>query len=280
MIVFALGIFGLIFGSFVSALTYRMHEQDALRGKKGSKAAKRRRELSMMHGRSLCPHCGHVLAAKDLVPVLSWLWLRGRCRYCHARIPDTPVPELLTGLLFGLSYAAWPYGFASPGAARFTLWLAVLVIFVALTVYDMCWSLLPDRLVFPLTGIVVVQVAAVAAIQHSFAALWLPAAGGAVLFGLFWLLFQVSKGAWIGGGDVKLALALGMLAGTPYRALIVIFFASLIGTVISIPQLLQGRQGLTKQVPFGPPLMLATYIVVLWGGQITSWYQHLFIGTM
>jgi len=287
VIVFLLGLLGIIFGSFVNALVWRTHEQSVIATKtgarkgKGSKAkggkALTAAELSIVKGRSMCSECHHVLAAKDLVPVLSWLWLKGKCRYCGAKIQDSPLVELATGILFAVSYVAWPYDFKGAELLQFVFWLAFLVGFVTLAVYDLRWFLLPDKLVFPLTGLAALQVVIVAVWEHSFSSLWMPACGAAIIFGLFWLLYQVSKGTWIGGGDVKLAIILGLLAGTPLRALGVIFFASLIGTVASIPQLMKGRQGLTQRIPFGPSLLLATVIAVLWGARIGSWYQSLVI---
>jgi len=104
----------------------------------------------------------------------------------------------------------------------------------------------------------------------------LNAAGGAVLlFGLFYVLFQISDGAWIGGGDVKLAAALGLLAGSPVQALLLLFLSSLIGTLFSIPQLMKGKTGLRAKVPYGPFLLAATVIVVLWGHSIIDWYTGL-----
>jgi prepilin signal peptidase PulO-like enzyme (type II secretory pathway) len=206
---------------------------------------------------------------------MSWLLLRGKCRYCKTRIPDSPLVELFTGLLFAISYVSWPYSFDGTGLFRFILWLAFLVGFAALAVYDFRWFLLPDKIVFPLTGLAVVQVAVISIWSHNLSALWEPAAGAAVIFGIFWILYQVSKGNWIGGGDVKLAIVIGLLAGTPLRALTVIFFASLAGTIASIPQLVKGKQGLVKRIPFGPSLLLATVIVVLYGTRITTWYQGL-----
>lgn len=275
MIIALLGVLGLIFGSFVNALVWRLHEQEALAGKKGKKAAQRREELSISRGRSMCPHCGHELAAKDLVPVLSWLWLRGKCRYCHAKIQDNPLAEVATGVLFALSYAVWPLGFHGVGLFQFVLWLVFVVGFVALAVYDLRWMLLPNRIVFPLM--------ALAALQTLVAALWLrawpqlyePLLGAALIFGLFWGLYQVSKGAWIGGGDVKLAAVLGLLAGTPFRSFLLLFFASLIGTLVSLPLLSKGKKGLGVHIPFGPYLLLATIIVVLYGASIAGWYQRL-----
>ena len=192
-------------------------------------------------------------------------------------IPDSPLVELATGLLFAVSYAAWSYGLHGVGLFQFLCWLVFLVGFVALAVYDLRWYLLPDRLVFPLTGLAVVQVIVVAIWQHSWSALWLPAAGAAVIFGFFWVLYQISGGNWIGGGDVKLGIVLGLLAGTPLKGLTVIFFASLAGTILSIPQFFKGRAGLTKRIPFGPSLLLAVIVMVLWGEPIISWYQQLLI---
>ena len=110
---------------------------------------------------------------------------------------------------------------------------------------------------------------------HSFAALWQPTAGAVVIFGLFWGLYQISGGSWIGGGDVKLAIALGLLAGTPFRALTVIFIASLAGTLASIPQLVKSKEGLMRRIPFGPALLFATFVVVLYGDRLAAWYQGL-----
>jgi len=272
-----LALLGLVFGSFVNALVWRLHEQAKLRGKKGNVAAKRREALSIAKGRSMCPHCGHELAAKDLVPVVSWLLLGGKCRYCKARIPDSPLVELLTAVLFVVSYLAWPYSMHGVWLAQFVFWLGFLVAFVALAVYDLRWFLLPDRIVFPAICMATIEVIMTSIWQRSLDDLWLPAAGAVVLAGCFWCLYQFSKGKWIGGGDVKLAIVLGLLAGTPFRALTVLFFASLIGTLVSVPELLKGRQGLVRRIPFGPPLLLATVIVVLWGTHIANWYQGLII---
>lgn len=278
MIIAALAVLGLIFGSFVNALVWRLHEQAELSGKGGKTTEKRRQELSIAKGRSMCPHCGHELAAKDLVPLFSWLLLRGRCRYCRASIGvQYPLVELATALLFTVSYVTWPFTMQGVGLFQFVLWLMFLVGFVALAVYDLKWFLLPDKLVLPLVAVAATQVVVVAVWLHSFSALWQPLAGGLIIFGLFWVLFQVSGGNWIGGGDVKLAIVLGLLAGTPLRAFLVIFFASLLGTLSSVPLLVKGRSGLKMHIPFGPYLLLATIIVVLYGTSIVNWYQNLIV---
>src|SRR4051812_13278636 len=100
MIIAVLIVFGLCLGSFVNALVWRVHEQEA--------AKKPNKKLSVLNGRSMCPHCEHELAAKDLIPVLSWLSLGGKCRYCHKPISKQyPLVELLTALLVVGSYIWW-----------------------------------------------------------------------------------------------------------------------------------------------------------------------------
>ncbi|HSX31596.1 MAG TPA: prepilin peptidase [Candidatus Saccharimonadales bacterium] len=278
MIIVLIGILGLIFGSFVNALVWRLYEQEKLADKKGRQAAKQRQALSIAHGRSMCSHCHHMLAAKDLVPVLSWLSLGGRCRYCRKPIADSPLVEVATGALFALSYAFWPLSYHGMGLFELIVWLALVVLFVALAVYDLRWFLLPDRLVLPVTILAGLQTLVVALWTRSWHELYMGLLAGAIIFGLFWLLYQVSKGAWIGGGDVKLAIALGLTVGTPLKAGMVIFLASLLGTLVSVPVLLKGKKALETRIPFGPYLLAATVIVVLWGGAITSWYQNVILG--
>jgi len=279
MIIAVLGLLGVILGSFVNALVWRLHELTRIAHHKGEQSARRRHRLSILQGRSMCPDCHHTLTAKDLVPVLSWLWLGGKCRYCRKPISwQYPVVELLTGGLFALSYAAWPLPLHDEGLVVFGFWLVFLVAFMALAVYDLRWFLLPDKIVFPLIGLAAAQVVIMFTWESDVQALWQPVAGAAIIFGLFWGLFQLSKGAWIGGGDVKLAIVLGLLAGTPAKAFLVIFLASLFGTLASVPLLARGKKGLKMHIPFGPYLLLATIIVVLWGQTITDWYRGLLMG--
>lgn len=278
MIIAALAIFGLIFGSFVSALTWRIHEQAELEGATGKTAAKRRRELSMTKGRSMCPHCSHELAPKDLVPVVSWLWLRGRCRYCRKPIPDSPLTELVTGTLFVVSYLAWPASFSGVHLFQFITWLAFVVAFVALAVYDLRWYELPFRIVDKLIGLAVLEVVIVAIWRQDWRLLWQPVVAAIIIYGLFKGIAVVSGGKWIGGGDVRLAIALGLIAATPLGALLVIFFSSLLGTVAGLPALVNGKQGLKARIPYGPFLLAALIIVQLWGSGVIHWYERLLIG--
>lgn len=288
----ALVVFGLVLGSFVNALVWRLHEQEKLREERPAKATSKAyraklSSLSIAKGRSRCLACGHELAAKDLVPIASWLVLRGKCRYCGAKFPDTPVAELAVPVLFIVSYVFWPYLLSTPlQIILFVVWLASLVAFVALAIYDLRWFLLPDRVVFPLIGMALAFRFILAAIfgqttswqtalsgDSSWLAVLLGGLWGIlILAGLFWVLYQVSRQQWIGGGDVKLAVALGLLSGGPLTALLLLFAASFSGTLSTIPLLIRGKNLRGAKIPFGPFLLLGTVITVLFGQAIINAY--------
>lgn len=278
-IIFSLGA---VFGSFINALVWRLAKQDGLgsvgqRAKGKGRSKHKPEDYSIVHGRSMCPSCGHTLAARDLVPVLSWLSLHGRCRYCKTAISaQYPLVELLTGIFFVVAYAA----LQSDTYAWFKLaYVCVyIVFFVALTLYDLKWFLLPDRLVFPLIGLAASQVVLWALLQQSWMVLGEAIFAAAIIFGLFWGIFVLSKGEWIGGGDVKLAVALGLIVGRPMHALLIIFLASLLGTIASLPLLLRSKKkGLMMHIPFGPYLLAACFVVLLAGQRIIDGYQSLFL---
>lgn len=277
MIIVILAILGLIFGSFVNAFVWRLHKQELLRGKSGKKTQQELKKLSITTGRSMCSSCGHELAPKDLVPILSWLWLRGKCRYCHVRIEDSPLVELVTSSLFVISFIFWPLTLHSIGIFQFIVWLIFIVAFMCLAVYDLRWFLLPDKVVFPLIAIALVQIAVVTISTTGWSVIWEPFLGAFIISGLFYALFKTSDGKWIGGGDVKLAVVLGLLAGSPLRAILIIFFASLVGTVLSLPLLLKSSSNLRAKVPFGPFLLFACVVVVLFGERIVSWYTKILL---
>lgn len=257
MIVIVLLVLGLCLGSFANAFVWRLHE-----GK------------DWISGRSECPSCHHVLAPKDLVPVVSWLWLRGKCRYCHKSIPDSPLTELSMSLLFILSYAVWPQAFHSIALFQFVLWLIFLVAFVALALYDLRWFLLPDSLVFPLIGLAGIWVVGSWALGASWHTVANSIFGAGILAGLFFGLHQVSKGKWIGFGDVKLAIVLGLLAGSAVKVCLLLFFASFLGVIISMPLVIAGKANRRSKLPFGPLLLAGMIFVQLFGTDIVAAYSR------
>lgn len=276
MIIVALLLLGLAWGSFVNAFVWRLHELET----RNKLSKQQKSELSVLHGRSMCVHCRHTLAWYDLLPVISWVVLGGKCRYCHKPISwQYPLVELLTAGLFVLSYIALPQSLQSPiSSLIFLVWLIMLVGFVALAVYDIRWMLLPDRIVYPLVVLAILQVVLRGVYSHNMPDVLIGALFGLVVIGgLFWLLFQISGGKWIGFGDVKLAFVIGPLVGSGRFALMVIFIASVIGTLVSLPSLAKKSLKISSQIPFGPFLIVATIIVYLYGTQIFDWYTRLLV---
>ncbi|HEX8183044.1 MAG TPA: prepilin peptidase [Candidatus Saccharimonadales bacterium] len=301
MVIVILLLLGICFGSFVNAFVWRFHEQaeiaeqkqqgivskavQAVAGKLRGKRQLTADELSITKGRSMCVHCYHELAAKDLIPVFSYLWLRGRCRYCGQPIQDTPLPELVTPLLFVVSYLFWPMPLSGAGLFVFCLWLVFLVGFVALSLYDLRWYELPHRIVLPLIGLALLQTVVVSTIYGGgLQTLGNAVAGALIGGGLFYLLYTFSPkielddgtriSKWIGGGDITLGTLLGLLVGGPGNALLLIFTASLIGTIIAVPLLAVGRADRGSHLPFGPFLMAGAIIVMLWGARLIDWYTN------
>lgn len=276
MIYLVLIVFGLALGSFVNALVWRLHEQEIESGKKST--AKRQayvKDLSVVKGRSMCLHCHYQLAIKDLIPLFSWLGLRGRCRYCHQPIGwQYPLAELLTAVLFVFSYLYWPLALHGTGLAQFIIWLLLLVGFMALAVYDLKWYLLPNRIVYPLLGLALLQFIVMVVYQPRWSLVLSAAWGVLIGGGIFYLLFQISKGRWIGGGDVKLGALLGIIVGGPLAAIVLLFTASLTGTLVSVPMMLSGRVKRNTQVPFGPFLLFAAFLVRLFGSATIKWLQQ------
>lgn len=261
MIVLMLALLGLVLGSFVNAFVWRLHEK-----------------RNWTTERSECTHCHHQLAAKDLVPVFSWLMLKGKCRYCGKPIEDSPLVELALGAVFVLSYLLWPIPFAGDGLLLFGFWLVFLTAFAILTLYDLRWFLLPNKVVFPLIGLAVAQLACQLIF---FDASWRDVLGAAlgvcIVSGTFYALFVLSRGTWIGFGDVKLGIVLGILAGGPFAALLLLFLASVLGTLYALPQVFLGKASRKSHIPFGPFLLAAMVVVQLYGPSIIGWYKELLL---
>jgi len=259
VIVAFLAAIGLAFGSFVGALVWRLHEHK-----------------DFVRGRSECEYCHHRLAAVDLVPVLSWLMLKGKCRYCHKPIGwNAPLLELSVGALFVLSYIYWPLPFTSwQSDVSFVLWLVYLVGLAALFVYDVRYMLLPNVILFPLIVLSVVE----SAVRYTaLSGVNLPgylgdaSMGVMTLAGLYWVLYTFSRGKWVGYGDVKLGIFMGIALGFR-RSLLALFLANILGFIVVLPGLLAGKLTRRSRVPFGPFLIAAFVIAFLFGDTLIEWY--------
>lgn len=255
---------GLCFGSFALATAWRLKKKKHFGGKQ----------------RSICEHCKHTLAAKDLVPLLSWLWLKGKCRYCHKKISvGLPLAELAGGLAFALSYLFWPDSLSGwLHGARFALWCIGLVLLLILFFYDLQWYKLPNKVIYPLWYISAADFALRFAEKPTLHTIILGCLAILVGAGLFWIFYVVSKGKWIGFGDVRLGFAIGLLLGTPLLAAIAIFTASIIGVAVTLPSLAIKKRTLTSRIPFGPLLILGLILARLFGQKTIDWYTaHLLL---
>lgn len=278
MVIAAMILLGLCFGSFVNAMVWRLREQSLPASKRQSKGKLSKNQLSVAKGRSVCPNCGHQLSGLDLLPIISWVALGGKCRYCRKAISwQYPLVEAIAALLFVGSYVFWPRELEGWEIGAFSLWLVSLVGLIALVIYDIRWMLLPNRIVFPLYWVSAAYIL-MRCLSEQSAQPILSALGGVLIGGgIFYLLFRLSDGKWIGGGDVKLGFLLGALVATPLNAAIMLFFASLVGSLMILPLTIAGKMARGTRIPFGPFLILAAVIVVIFGSDISNWYTSYFI---
>ena len=247
-------VMGLAFGSFANVVVHRVPLKQ-----------------SIVKPASRCPSCGVELRARDNIPVISWLLLRGKCHNCGARIsPRYPAIEILTSVLFGL--AAWRIRPSTDLIA----YLPLLWVLVVLSFIDLEHKLLPNRIVVPsfIAGVVLLGIAV--AVGPPGLGAWVRALSGAAAgFGTFFILALISPRG-MGMGDVKLSAVLGLaLAYLGWPRLLVGFFISFAaGAVGGILLIAARRAGMKSEVPFGPYLALGTIVTVLFGGPIVHAWLH------
>lgn len=250
MVYFFIFLVGLAFGSFASVVIHRLHTH----------------ERGILNGRSKCPKCAHRLAARDLVPVLSYVVNKFRCRFCKAPIAARyPVLELSMGGLFLLTSCM--VGIDDP--LRLIFYLFVTFVFVVLTVYDFLFKEIPDEVSLPAFFIALAYMIYVG--QYTGASL---AIGVLIPVLFFGILHFGSKGRWLGGGDIRIGALMGALLGYP-MILAGLFFGYFTGSVFSVIGLTLGKFNRRTQIPFAPFLLLGAYIAMFWGEGAVQWYLEL-----
>lgn len=238
-----LGIIGLVFGSFYNVIGLRVPLKE-----------------SVVKPRSSCPKCKHVLSAWELIPVLSYMMQRGRCRRCKNPVSLIyPLMELITGILFAVS----------PFIVGWGMELLFCYIFISLlviiTVSDLAYMIIPDKILIIFASVFLVLQLAVGDRQ------WLDILLGAIIgFGLLLLIALVSNGG-MGGGDIKLFALLGFILGV--KLVIVAFFFSviygaLIGMLLMFVRVVEKR----RPVPFGPFIAAGALTAYYFGEKIVGWY--------
>ena len=257
MIIFFAVLFGLAVGSFLNVVVFRTHTDVPLTG------------------RSKCQICEQPIGWFDLIPVFSYLTLRGRCRRCKTAISwQYPLVEAATAALFAV--IAWqmlpmdllataPYLAVALRTAIFTIFL--IIIFV----YDLKYSYILDRFTIP--GMVIAFLLNLALGTPPIISML----EGAVFAGGFFLLqYVMSRGRWIGGGDVRMGVLMGLMLGLPSTVL-ALFLSYAVGAIVGIVLILTKKKQFASGIPFGTFLAIGTFAALLWGPKIIGWYLGYFL---
>lgn len=250
--IFALG---LSIGSFLNVIIIRTREK-----------------RSLIKGRSACPHCKTVLRPYELIPVLGYLLLRGRCRTCHKPISvQYPLVEFFTGLLLLVFFLRYTAGLPLENftdtrallslARDFGLSTFLVIVFV----YDLNYLEIPDQFTVPAILFTLVMNALIG--TNLGAMLF----AGVVIGGFFLAQYTLSKGRWVGQGDVGLGALIGVTLGLSF-GLTALFIAYVSGALFGIYLVVFRRVSLKSRLPFGTFLSTATIIVLLFGAPILDWY--------
>ncbi|MGF0241995.1 prepilin peptidase [Rhodococcus sp. IEGM1300] len=267
---------GLLIGSFLNVVIWRLPRmlEREWRGQAneilGLPAEASLPTYNLMLPHSQCPHCAHRIRAWENIPLLSFVFLRGRCSRCAAPISARyPLTELACGLLS--AFIAWHFGFGWPALMALVLTWGLL----AMSLIDAEHQLLPDVLVLPLLwlGLIVNSFELFVPLHD---ALWGAVAGYVALWSVFWVFKLITGKDGIGQGDFKLLAMLGAWGGWHILPLTVLL-SSLVGAVVGVILLRMRDANTSTPIPFGPYLAIAGWIALLWGGQITDFYWQ-FVG--
>lgn len=248
--VFFIFVFGLCIGSFINCFVWRLHQGET------------------MLNRSYCPRCRRQIAWYDNIPLVSFVCLRGRCRHCRQPISwQYPLVEFITAVLFVLVFIVLVHNFQFSIIELLRNWFFISVLTV-IFIYDWRWYLIEDIITLPAIAIALV-------INFYLGASALNLLVAAVVGGgFFFFQYVISHGRWIGGGDIRLGVFMGIALGWPI-VLVALILAYFSGSVISLGLLAFGKKKWSSPVPFGTFLSAAAIIALLWGDKIFAWYMGL-----
>jgi leader peptidase (prepilin peptidase) / N-methyltransferase len=264
-------LFGTIIGSFLNCLIWRLHKEESLMG------------------RSYCPKCKKQIAWYDNIPILSYLILFGKCRHCHKPISfQYPMVEFITGVLYVLAFyyifqSSIPFSqfqipnFSALGGSayggQFPLIFRdffIIAVMIVIFIIDLRWMLILDIVTLPACIVILIT-------NLILGFSWQNLLISGIIGGSFFLLqFIVSNGKWIGGGDIRLGLLIGLIFGWP-KVLAVIMLAYLLGTAVALPLIAIGKKHWGSKLPLGVFLSASSVLMLFYGDKILKWYLG-FIG--
>lgn len=259
-------LFGLIIGSFLNCLIWRLHTGESLLG------------------RSYCPKCRRQISWYDNLPVLSFVFLRGKCRQCNKSISyQYPLVEFITGILFVISYHLNYELYSPAGGTNYETiihnslfiiqllrdWFLICVMIVVF-IYDLRWYLILDAITLPACLVMLT-------FNLFLGFSWQGLLFSGIIGGSFFLIqFIISRGRWIGGGDIRLGLLMGLALGWPgvLTAIIISYF---IGSIVGLSLIAAGKKQWGSEVPLGVFLAAGTVITLFWQERILNWYFNMFL---
>ena len=274
---------GLCFGSFAGASMWRLRARHLKSENIKNTESKRLNKLtksSVLCDRSKCLDCSYTLRWYDMIPIISWVALRGKCRKCHKPIGYLePLIEISMALFFVLSYVFWPYSLdGGMQIVKFIIWLMSGVAMAILFAYDQKWYILPDVANFSVIGLGILNAIMTLVMSNNRWSCLVSIVGALLMLGgLYLALYKLSRGRWVGFGDVKLGFGLALLLADWRLAFVALFAANLIGCLVVIPFMMAGRLNRKSHVPFGPLLIIGTVIANLFGGQLVNLYLSMFL---
>ncbi len=239
---------GLIAGSFFGMLIPRLHHN----------------EKGIVFGRSHCPKCKHALGAWNLIPILSFIMQKGRCAFCHKKISALyPLIELSTALCFGALYMKFQ---------QWDIWLLWAVLFgflILIFFYDLRYQEIHDAFMLPAILFALIAAFYLKNFENAFIGGLL----GSVFFGLQW---WISKGKWVGSGDIRIGAFMGLMLGWQ-NTLAALFLSYILGTIISLYLLATRKATGKSMIPLGPFLAMGTSAVFFYGEGLIDWYLNLMV---
>lgn len=255
---FFIFLLGLIIGSFLNCFIWRLHEEEG------------------MWNRSYCPKCREQIFWYDNIPVISFILLGGKCRHCKEKISfQYPIVEIVIAVLFVIAfYHNIQYSIFNILDFNFLLltlrdWFIISVMAI-IFIYDLRWYLILDEISLPACLIVL--------LFNLFLGInWLTLLISGIIGGSFFLIqFVISRGKWIGGGDIRLGLLMGLALGRFDYLLLAILLAYFAGSFVGLGLIIFGRKKWDSQIPLGVFLSVSTVLVIFWGEAIMNWYFGFF----
>jgi leader peptidase (prepilin peptidase)/N-methyltransferase len=250
---------GACLGSFISVVVERINKD----------------RKSIIFGRSLCPKCRKKLKAIDMIPIISYIFLHGKCRSCHKKISiHYPALELFSGLTFITLFLRFRFftetsnGLILDNAAllSFIIYSVYAAFLIAIFFYDLLFSEIPDMFLFPLIGITLIGSLILG--KPDLTAMFI---GVIIALFIFGGQYLVSKGAWLGEGDIYLSIAMALAFG--WRLfLISVFFTYFTGGIAAIFLLAAKKVSKKSAIPFAPFMVLGTLLTIFFGEEILNWY--------